>query len=93
MVGGARGRRGRRARRVAATRPRDRRRTTPRRPCSRSAVALLVAIGLHLALGLARGTLEHRLRRGIVIAGYVGAIGARGVALRASGPTFRSRRS
>jgi|tagenome__1003787_1003787.scaffolds.fasta_scaffold20984159_5 signal transduction histidine kinase len=37
--------------------------------------AMLVAIGLHLTLGLARGTLEHQLRRGIVIAGYVGAVG------------------
>jgi len=39
------------------------------------AVAMLVAIGLHLALGLPDGALENRARRGIVIAGYVGALG------------------
>ena len=39
------------------------------------AVAVLVAVGLHLALGLPDGALENRARRGIVIAGYVGALG------------------
>jgi signal transduction histidine kinase len=38
------------------------------------AVALLPAIGLHLALGLPRGTLEHRARRVITILGYAGAL-------------------
>jgi signal transduction histidine kinase len=37
-------------------------------------LALLPAIGLHLALGLPRGELVHPVRRGIVIAGYVSAI-------------------
>ena len=39
------------------------------------AVALLVAIGLHIALGLPDGALENRARRGFVIAGYVAALG------------------
>ena len=38
-------------------------------------VSLLVAIGLHLVLGLPDGALEHGARRGIVIAGYVVAVG------------------
>jgi signal transduction histidine kinase len=38
-------------------------------------IALLVAVALHLALGLPDGDLEHRLRRGIVIAGYAGSLG------------------
>ncbi len=37
-------------------------------------VALLPAVGLHIALGLPRGTLEHRARRIITGAGYVAAI-------------------
>jgi signal transduction histidine kinase len=37
-------------------------------------VALLPAVGLHLALSLPRGTLEHQVRRGITIAGYAGAV-------------------
>ena len=41
---------------------------------ARARVALLPAVGLHLALGLPTGTLEHRVRRGIVIAGYVAAV-------------------
>ncbi len=38
------------------------------------AVASLPAIGLHLALGLPTGHLVHRIRRGIVIAGYVSSL-------------------
>jgi len=37
-------------------------------------VALLPAMGLHVALSLPRGTLEHRVRRGIVISGYIAAV-------------------
>ena len=37
-------------------------------------VGLLPAIGLHLALGLPRGDLTHRVRRGLTIAGYLGAV-------------------
>jgi len=39
------------------------------------AVALLVAIGLHLALGLPDGALDNRTRRGFVIGGYIAALG------------------
>ena len=38
------------------------------------AVGLLPAIGLHLALGLPRGTLDRRARRVITIVGYAGAV-------------------
>jgi signal transduction histidine kinase len=38
-------------------------------------VAALVAVGLHLVLGLPDGALENRARRGFVIAGYAGALG------------------
>ena len=37
-------------------------------------LALLPALGLHIALGLPRGSLEHGVRRGIAIAGYVAAV-------------------
>ena len=39
---------------------------------------LLVAAGLHLALGLPDGVLEHRSRRGIAIAGYAAGLGIAG---------------
>ncbi|MDQ1511236.1 MAG: hypothetical protein QOG50_3080, partial [Actinomycetota bacterium] len=39
------------------------------------AVAVLVAVGLHLVLGLPDGVLENRARRGFVIAGYLAALG------------------
>ena len=39
------------------------------------AVAASLAIGLHLALGLPNGALEHKTRRGFAIAGYVSALG------------------
>ena len=39
-----------------------------------ASLALLPAIGLHLALGLPRGELVHPVRRGLTIAGYVSAI-------------------
>ena len=39
------------------------------------AVAMLVAVGMHLALGLPDGALENRARRGLAIAGYVAALG------------------
>jgi signal transduction histidine kinase len=37
-------------------------------------LALLVSVGLHLALGLPHGALTHPWRRGITIAGYVSAL-------------------
>jgi hypothetical protein len=51
-------------------------------------LALLPAIGLHLALGLPRGELVHPVRRGIVIAGYVSAIPL-GFSLYSQRPTYR----
>ena len=53
---------------------------------------MLVAIGLHLALGLPDGALGHRARRGIVIAGYVGGARARGVLLYARAARRSARR-
>jgi hypothetical protein len=38
------------------------------------AVTLLVAIGLHIVLGLPNGALENRARRGFAIGGYVAAL-------------------
>lgn len=38
------------------------------------AIAGLVAVGVHLALGLPHGGLENKTRRGFVIAGYIGSL-------------------
>ncbi|HTD51259.1 MAG TPA: histidine kinase [Acidimicrobiia bacterium] len=49
------------------------------------AVALLPAAGLHLALSLPRGTLEHRARRALTALGYAGSVGL-GASLYAQRP-------